>query len=295
MRAKLFITLVCFALVVGAGAAQAKLRVIATLFPQYDFVRQVGGERVSARLLVPPGVEPHDYEPTPQDILEINRADIFIYTNKYMEPWVDKILQGSTNNNLLIVDASQGIKFIRARGGVDPHVWLDLANAGLMINNVRAALAAKDPANAAVYEKNAADYSRELRRLDEKYKKVIRACRLKRYILGGHSAFSYFNQRYGLTCLSAYKGFSPDTEPTSKDLIELIRKMKADNIRYIYYEELISPKVAQMIAGETGAKLLLLHGAHNLSKQELSSGVTFLSIMEHNLGNLKIGLAWQAK
>jgi zinc transport system substrate-binding protein len=295
MRSRLFLTLACLLLAASAGAADNHLRVIATLFPQYDFVRQVGDGRVSLRLLLPPGVEPHSYEPTPQDVLDINRADIFIYTNKYMEPWVEKMLKGSTNKNLLIVDASQGIKFFRARGGVDPHVWLDLDNARLMINNVRDALIARDPSGAGTYRLQAEKYCRQLLLLDEQYKKTIRTSRLKRYIFGGHSAFGYFNRRYGLTDLAAYKGFSPETEPTAKDLIEIIKTSKDDGIKYIFYEELLSPKAAQMIARETGAKLLLLHGAHNLSRRELSSGVTFLSIMEHNLDNLKIGLEWQAK
>ena len=295
MKARFIFALAGLMLVAAAAAADHKPRVIATLFPQYDFVKQVAGGRVNVRLLLPPGVEPHSFEPTPQDILDINRADIFIFTSKYMEPWVDKILKGSTNKDLLVADACRGISFVKTRGGVDPHVWLDLSDAQIMVNNVRDALSARDPAGAGLYAKNAARYNAELRALDEKYKQAIRSCRLKKYIFGGHSAFNYFNRRYGLTDLTAYKGFSPETEPTAQDLIEIIKKSKADNIKYVFYEELLSPKTAQMIAKETGARLLLLHGAHNLSKQELSSGVTFLSIMEHNLVDLKIGLEWQAK
>ena len=279
-------------ILLAAGAAEAKLQVVTTLFPQYDFVRQVADGRVSVRLLVPPGIEPHEYEPTPQDILQINRADVFIYTNKYMEPWVAKVLSGA-GRGLLVVDASRGIEFIRGRGGADPHVWLDLANARLMVDNVRDALSAKDPANAAFYRGNAERYSHQLLELDERYRRELAGCRTRSYIFGGHSAFGYFNRRYGLTDLAAYRGFSPETEPTARDLIQLIKRAKGT--KYVYYEELLSPKTAEMIADETGASLLLLHGAHNLSKQELDSGVTFLSIMEHNLENLKIGLACQTK
>ena len=211
MRSKFLLLLACLALVITAAAADNKPRVIATLFPQYDFVRQVAGERVNVRLLLPPGVEPHEFEPTPQDIIDINRADIFIYTNKYMEPWVDKILKGATNKKLLVVDASRGAKFLYTGGGVDPHVWLCMDNARLMINNVRDALITKDPAGAALYRQKAESYSHQLQLLDEKYNKTIRACRLKQYIFGGHSAFGYFNRRYGLTDLAAYKGFTPET------------------------------------------------------------------------------------
>ncbi len=284
--------LVCLLLALCACSAEAKLSVVTTLFPEYDFARQVGGERVTVRLLLPPGIEPHEYEPTPQDILRINQADIFIYTNEYMEPWVAKVLSGA-GRKLLVVDASRGIKFVRNRGGVDPHVWLDLANARIMVNNVRDALTARDPANAGFYRQNADKYGQQLSGLDQRYRRELTGCRFNSYIFGGHSAFGYLNRRYGLTDLAAYKGFSPETEPTARDLIQLIKQAKG--AKYVYYEELLSPKTARMIADETGAQLLLLHGAHNLSRQELASGTTFLSIMEHNLSNLKIGLACPTK
>ncbi|MDD5593225.1 MAG: zinc ABC transporter substrate-binding protein [Candidatus Margulisbacteria bacterium] len=276
-------------------AASARIKVITTLFPEYDFVRSVGGDKVDVKLLLPPGIEPHAFEPTPQDILDINRADIFIYTNRYMEPWVETLLKGTTGKNLLVVDASRGIQFMRGSGGVDPHVWLDLGNAQIMVDNVRDALIAKDPGDGPLYSSNADNYKQRLRQMDRQFKAALADCKHKLYIFGGHFAFSYFNRRYGLEYLSPYRGFSPDAEPTAKALIELIGKMRANDIKYVYYEELISPKVAQTIARETGAKLLLLHGAHNLSRSELGSGITFLSIMERDLNNLKVGLECRQK
>jgi ABC-type Zn uptake system ZnuABC Zn-binding protein ZnuA len=175
-------------------------------------------------------------------------------------------------------------------GGKDPHIWLDPVNAQTMVDNIAEAFAAKDPANSAFYRNNAKEYNAKLADLDRRFRETLSTAKHKTIIYGGHFAFGYFAERYGLEHVSPYDGFSPNAEPNPKAIAELIDRMKASGMKYIYYEELIDPKVARVISQETGAELELLHGAHNVSKDELDKGVTYIDIMEDNLAKLKVGL-----
>ncbi len=275
-----------------------RLQVVSSLFPLYDFAKNVGGDRADVSLLLPPGVEPHSFEPRPDDIIKLGKADIFIYTNNYMEPWINDILKGINNPGLVIVNSSKYIKFLKEEdeeeahehGGMDPHVWLDLTNAAKMVDAICEGFVKKDPVHKEFYRQNAESYKAKLLELDKKFSASLSSCKKRIFMSGGHYSFGYFAKRYNLRYVPAYYGFSPDAEPNPKDLIMLSKELKGNGLHYIFYEELVNPAVAKTIAGETGAKLLLLHGAHNISRDELDRNITFLSIMEHNLGNLKEGL-----
>jgi zinc transport system substrate-binding protein len=291
------------------------IKVITTLFPVYEFARNVGGNLAQVELLLPPGVEPHGFEPRPADIRKINGADILIYTGKFMEPWIEDVLKGVSNKNLIVVDTSFGIvlsedtdilkpaKLDEKTGsqhgyhhdnvGKDPHIWLDFSNAQTMVENILNGFIAKDPANRQVYLKNAEAYTLQLALLDKRFRDGLASCRTDMLIHGGHFAFGYLARRYHIHYLSAYRGISPNAEPAPGDIIELIRNLRTHHLNYIFFEELVSPNIAETIARETGAKLLMLHGAHNISKHEWEQNVTFLSLMENNLKNLKIGLECQ--
>ncbi len=284
-----------------------KLRVITTLFPIYDFTRAIGGDRVDVTLLLPPGVEPHNFEPKPDDVARISTADLFVYTNRYMEPWAADILKGAENGKLLVVDAGAGVALLPASQGeghddgkegekghrhetaFDPHIWLSIPNAEQMVDNITAGLTQKDPANSTWYRENAADYKRRLAELDARFTERLSRCQTRIFLHGGHSAFDYLANRYGLTYLSAY-AVSASAEPTPRRMIELVDRIRANNLHAIFYEELISPTVAETIARETGATLLKLHGIHNVSRDDMMHGVTYLSLMDKNLDNLSRGL-----
>ncbi len=308
--------LLIFFLCVSCAMAQdvkGKVEVVTTLFPTYDFAKQIGKDKVNVSLLLPPGVESHTFEPKPSDVVRISKAGIFIYTGKYMEPWVEDMLKGISNKNLVVVDASQGIVLMadedhneeeehhegehehghHHHGGKDPHIWLDLSNTQAMVDTIAKALAQKDPFDSEYYLNNAKEYNAKLANLDARFKSTLSTCKHKTIIYGGHFAFGYFARRYGLEHDSPYEGFSPNAEPTPKAIAELINKLKTSEMKYIYYEELLDPKVARTIASETGVKLELLHGAHNVSKEELNRGITFIDIMEDNLKKLKVGLECQ--
>ncbi len=289
---------------------KGKLKVITTLFPVYDFARNIGGEKTHVILLLPPGVEPHSFEPRPGDVLAVNEADIFVYTGKEMEPWVEGILKGIDNKKLLVVDTSrniplmarghaepegghgEGVRGHKHEGRLDPHLWLDLSNAEKMVANIRNGFIEKDPVNTEVYRKNAELYRDRLALLDKEFAQGLSVCKTRLFIHGGHFAFAYLAKKYNLQYVSAYEG-SPNAEPTPKRIVELKKIIKDNDIKYVYYEELITPRVAEVLGRETGTELLRLHGAHNISKEDLKKGATFISIMEQNLKNLRVGLQCQ--
>jgi zinc transport system substrate-binding protein len=313
MRRILFgLTLIC--LCAGTIACQkkeartqapshGKLIVVTTLFPLYDFARAVAGDKAQVTLLLPPGVEPHNFEPKPEDIVRISRADLVVYTNEYMEPWAVKLLR-TIATKPVVVDTSKGVTLLKAgpeedaehaHGGeqhhrwMDPHIWLDFGNAQIMVQNIADGLIAKDPANRDYYAANAKRYQEELRKLDEEYQAGLSNCGKKVFLHGGHYAFGYLAKRYGLSYHSA-QAVNPDAEPTPVKIAELVKEVRANGLKYVYCEELLSPVTAQMIARESGASVLLLNGAHNVSKDDFDKQVSFLSLMRQNLVNLRKGL-----
>lgn len=315
MKRKFFISIfiLSLALVLITGCStesnkvppdNGKLKIITTLFPQYDFIREIGKDKVDVKLLLPAGVEAHAYEPTPRDIANIKNADMFIYTGEYMEPWAVKIADNIKSEKLVMVDASQGINLMgdshdehdhddnHDHGDKDPHIWLDPIYAQKMVDNIVAGLIEVDRENERFYVKNGEDYKTKLEELDQKFVEAFQKTKSNNIIYGGHFAFGYFTKRYNLKHISPYSGFTPDTEPTPKRIIELIKTIESAGVKAIYYEELIDPKVAKILSKETDARMLLLHGAHNLSKDELESNLSYIDIMEGNLERLKEGLGY---
>lgn len=299
LRPKLFLFVSCLAIFLvlfsiflfkknSSQKISSKINIVVSLYPLYDFAKEIGQDKVSVSLLLPPGVEAHSFDPKPNDMIRINQSDIFIYTNKYMEPWVSDLLSGITNKKLSIIDASAGIQLAN-HGQIDPHVWLDLSNTQTIVDTITKVLVLKDPSNKSFYETNSQNYKLRLNKLDQDYQTGLSHCQKKEIIYGGHYAFGYLASKYNLQYISA-QGISPDSEPTAQDLISLVNQIKKNDINYIFYEELSSPKIADVIAQETGANLLMLNSAHNISKDQLAQNLSFITIMENNLSNLRIGL-----
>ena len=281
----------------AAGTPPHKMQIVTTLFPLYDMARFIGAGNADVILLMPPGVEPHSYEPKPSDAVKINEADIFIFTGKFMEPWAQDVIKSLDSKNLTIIDASRGTRMISAvfhdadepAGAPDPHIWLDFGNAKIMVDSIAQAMIRIDSRDAGIYEQRAAEYDKMLTDLDSTYSAALSKCNTREIVYGGHYAFGYLANRYGLKYLSA-QGVSPDAEPTAYDMARLVDQIRKDKINYIFYEELTSPKVAQIIASETNANMLPLSAAHNVTKEQLDKGVTFFDILKSDLDNLKIGL-----
>lgn len=297
-----------------------KIKIVTTLFPQYDFARQIAGDKAEVTLLLPPGAESHSFEPTPSDIITINKADIFIYTGKYMEPWAEKIIQSTDSDTINILDVSNGITLFKEdhehdeeehdedehteddidnseeHGGdghnheYDPHIWTSPVIAKKMVDNIAASLCYVDSENASYYKSNAEKYKKQLDELDAEFNEIVSTGVRNKIYFGGRFALHYFTEEYGLEHESAYDNCSSETEPSAHDIAQIIDEIKEHKIPVIYYEELTDPKVSRSISEDTGAEMLLFHSCHNISKEDFEKGVTYLDIMKQNAENLKKGL-----
>lgn len=281
-----------------AAPSAGRPRVIVTLFPLYDFARAIAGDRADVTLLLSPGMEPHAYEPSPSDMAGIASASMFVYTGAAMEPWAERILKSAANPRRLVVDTSLRVKLTKEEGddghhhsaGWDPHIWLDFENARIMVNSIAEAFAQIDERNAQIYKDNAATYNKQLEDMDAEYQEVLARCATRELIHGGHYAFGYMARRYRLNYHAAY-GFSPESEPSPATMMALTKRVKASGGRAVFCEELVLPKTAQAIASEAGVPLLQLNAAHNITRQQMAGGATFIGLMRENLQNLRTGLA----
>ena len=290
---------------------EAGITVVASLFPQYDFARQILGEDGRVMLLLPPGTESHTFDPRPADIAAIEAADVFIYTGDFMEHWAGRLVAGFGESGPIVVDASKGIPLLNDQsthdhahdenhdhdhdhdhdhGGFDPHLWLDPTKAIAMLRNVERGIAAADPENAEAYRRNADALARSLEMLDADTASVVVGGSRNTLVFGGRFAYRYFLERYGLEWLSAYASCGAHDEPSVRDLARIIEYVKAEGTPCIYHEEFVDPKVARTIAEATGAEPALFSTAHNVTRDELSRGVTFVDIMRRNLAAVKMGL-----
>lgn len=272
-------------------AAGERLPVTATFYPLAEFSRQVGGDRVMVRTLVPARVEPHDYEPTPRDLVELARARVVVYNGAGFEPWLRRLLP--TLPRVVRVDSTAGLVLARSTAGgpratTDPHVWLDPILAQHQTERILAGLIAADPAGRAVYEGSARSFARRLAALHERNVRTLAPCRKKVFVVS-HAAFGYFATRYGLTQI-AISGVSPQEEPSAAKIREVLRLVRRHGLQVIYYETLVSPRVAATIAREVGARTLVLNPIEGLTTAEQQQGKTYLSIMEENLRALVAGL-----
>lgn len=299
--------------------SEGKIKIVATLFPQYDFARQIAGDKAEISLLMAPGVESHSYEPSPADIIKINDADLFIYTGKYMEPWAQSIIDGVENKKVKILDVSQNVTLdkedehdeheghdehdsLDGEDGkeqvenehnaheFDPHIWTSPVNAKIMVDNILNDLCAIDPENEAYYKKNAEAYVEELKELNNEFKEIFSTAKRSEIIFAGKFALHYFAEEYGMEYEAAFDSCASETEPSVKTVTNLIDEMKEKNIPVVFYPELTDPKVAKAISDETGAEMLLLHSCHNVSKDDFNAGVTYIGLMKENAENLRIGL-----
>lgn len=287
-----------------------KVKIVTTLFPQYDFARVIGGDKVDVKLLLPAGMESHSYEPTPADIIEINKADLFIYTGESMEQWAHSIIESVDSDSVHVLDVSKNVPLLEPNTVVedehhhedeeeaqhsehdghhhtyDPHIWTSPKNAMIMVNNILEALCEVDPENQAYYETNATDYLNELNTLDAEFEEVVANAKRDTIYHGGRFAMQYLTHDYGIHYVSA----PFEAEPSAALVAQMIKEIKENNIPVIYYEELVDPKIAKMISEETGAQMLLLHSCHNVSKDDFNNGASYLSLMKQNVQNLKVGL-----
>lgn len=292
------------------GESGGKLQVVATLFPQYDFARNIGGDKVEVSMLLPPGTESHSYDPTPSDIISISNADVFLYTGSTMEPWASTILDGAASDTLTVVDLSEhatllhegehdteisvyddGSEHSHEANEYDPHIWLDLSNASAMAESIADVFCELDPENEQYYRSNCASYVAQLDGLDAEFMALSESAPDGVIVFGGRFAYGYFVNRYNIKYVSAYESCSGESEPSVRKISEIISFVRENGIDVIYHEELSDPKVARSIASDTGAELLQFNTCHNVTSEQFENGTSFIDLMRQNLDNLKRGLA----
>ena len=281
------------------GQSDGKLKVVATIFPIYDFARNIGGDRVNVTMLLPPATDAHNYELKPEDIVKVSKADIFLFTNFEMEQWAYKIIKAAgEKTNVLPVETGSGTVLLplndvedheKDASRFDPHIWLDLDNAQKMVDNIARAFIKKDSRHSDYYLKNAREYKLKLIALDQRYHTELAKCQTKTILHAGHWAFAYLAHKYNLIYIAAYNA-SADVEPSPQNIFALVEKIKEQNVPYIYYEDIVAPRLAQTIAQETGTGLLKLCNGHDISKKDMKNGLSFISLMEDNLTTLKKGM-----
>lgn len=274
------------------GLVEGKVNVVTSFYPLFDFTKQIGGDYVNVINLVPAGVEPHDWSPKSRDIKNMSGAQVFVYQGAGFEGWVKDFLGSlSSNSTVRVVEASQGANLITTdenKKEFDPHAWLSPLNAQKMANNIKTALIEADPAHKDAYEQNYQKYNAKLSELDARYKNEL-APTAKKEIAVSHHAFAYLCRDYGLTQMSIM-GLSPDAEPTAQDLKQINTYIRDHQLKYIFFEELVSDKLAKTLAKDAKVDTLVLNPLEGLTKEQIDAGEDYISIMDKNLKNLVLAL-----
>ena len=305
--------LLSLATIVSAGGRRetkntaGKINVVTTIFPPYDFVREIAGERVNLSMLLPPAAESHSFEPTPQDIVKVQNSDVFIYVGGESDAWVQRILSSLDTSRIDIITLMDCVEVVEEEivegmqeeeeegegeeeAEYDEHVWTSPRNTQLIVRKIADVLKGRDAPNAAAYEKNTAAYIAKLTELDASFQKVVDGAKRKTFIFGDRFPFRYFADAYGLSYYAAFPGCSTETECSAATVAFLINKVRAEKIPVVFYIELSNEKIADTICEETGAKKLLLHAVHNVSKRDFEGGASYYGLMSQNIKNLREAL-----
>ncbi|WP_090115755.1 metal ABC transporter substrate-binding protein [Cohnella sp. OV330] len=281
-----------------ANESDAKLSVVTTFYPMYEFSRQVAGDLANVVALIPAGAEPHDWEPSAQDMAKVKDADVFVY-NGIVEGWVDAALSSASSDKRVVVRASEGLTTLEGAaeeeegeeahehghtGGEhaeDPHVWLDPGLAQREVAAIEAAFEKADPANKDTYKKNADAYIAELKALDEAYREGLKDVKTIQFVTQ-HAAFGYLAHAYGLEQVPI-AGLSPEQEPSPGKMAEIVEFAKAHQVKTIFFETLVDPQVARTVADEIGAKTDVLNPLEGLTEEDKKNGLDYIGIMKKNL------------
>ncbi len=285
------------------GANSEKIKVVATVFPAYDFARQVGGDNIELSLLLKPGTESHTYEPSPQDILEIKSADLFIYTGGESDVWIDGVLS-SLESDIKTVEMADCVELLcpdheeehdhdahdHDAHEYDEHVWTSPKNAMLISEKIAEALIEIDAQNKDEYKSAQESFSDELKALDADFSEVVSTAKRKTLVFGDRFPLLYFAHEYGLEYFAAFPGCSSESEPSAKTMAELTSKVTELSIPVVFYIEFSTQKIAQAISEQTGCETALFHSCHNVSLEDIDKGATYISLMRNNLELLQKAL-----
>ncbi|HEV8360683.1 MAG TPA: zinc ABC transporter substrate-binding protein [Candidatus Thermoplasmatota archaeon] len=270
-------------------SAQARVDVLASFYPVQFLAERVASGHLAVGVLVPAGVEPHDYELTPGDTASVQRARLVAYHGAGLEAFADALRALADGAQVPVVEAAAGLDLatrdLGEEHGADPHLWLDPLRAAQEARNLEAALARVDPANASSYGAGLASLTADLAQLDREYRDGLAAC-AKHKIITTHAAFGYVADRYNFTQIPI-TGLEPEADPSAEKLREVADLARRENITVIFFETLVSPRVAQVIADEVHGRTEVLDPVEGLTDEAIAAGQDYLSVMRDNLRNLR--------
>ena len=306
-----------------------KLQIVTTNFPSYDFARAITKEDADVTMLVKPGAETHSFEPSPQDIITIQNADLFIYTGGDSDEWVDGILESVQNKNFHVFKMMDAVNLIEeetvegmqeeehehadADHGneeadhdhekadqaeeheeegpeMDEHVWTSPKNAITIVEKLEETLSGLDESHKDSFKANSESYVKELEELDKSFKEVVDSGKRKEIIVADRFPFAYFCKEYGLSYFAAFPGCSTDTQPSAATIAFLTDKVKEDKIPVVFHIEMGNEDMVNAISRDTGAKKLLLNSVHNVTDSDFKAGKTYVDLMKPNVDALKEAL-----
>ncbi|MCE5343679.1 MAG: metal ABC transporter substrate-binding protein [Eubacteriales bacterium] len=303
--------LLLFPMLPAVAESAPVISVVATIYPQYDFVRAVAGDTgtVALTMLLKPGAEMHTYEPTPQDMIAIRNADLFIYVGGESDAWVTDILASMPDSDVkalsltgmvttlteehvegMDVSAEPQASPSATETDLDEHVWTSPVNAIVMVNAICSEMSAINPDAADAYRANADAYTAKLQALDDAFRAVVASGKRTELIFGDRFPMRYFAHEYGLSYYAAFPGCSAQTEPSAQTVAFLIDKVRQDQVPLILYPELSTHTIADAISDETGVPTHIFYACHNLTADDFAQGKTYVDFMTDNLETLKLAL-----
>lgn len=286
-----------------------KINIVTTNFVQYSITKEIVGTSCNVKMVLRPGQNSHNFDPTINSVIEMNRADLFIYTSSNIETWALKIISKWKEDGPNIIESSKGIE-LKATiheheedhqheeeeeheghdHAFDPHVWTSIKNAIIMTQNIANGIISLDPDNQKLYSDNSQSFINRLKELESEYRLFFDSIESPKIYFVSPFSFLYMCDEYKIDYFSLYATCSTEVEPSATDLINMINEIKANNVKYIYTKELVSSEVADKIAEVTNTKVLLLHSADNVSMDDFKKGITYYDIMKSNLTSLKKGI-----
>ena len=287
-------------------AGGKKLNVVCTIFPLYDFCREIAGDKIDLTLLLDSKTDLHSFEPTSEDILKISNCDLFINIGGESDDWADDVIKASRNPSLAVLSLMDTVETHEEEAlegqqeeeseeehehEQDEHIWTSLKNAVKMVNAITEKLCALDKDNADTYRANGSAYTKKLSDLEKQYADTVNGAKTKTLLFADRFPFRYLAEDYDLTCFAAFSGCSAQTEASFETMAFLVNKVKAENLRYILMIDGSDGSVADSVSRQSGAQIKTLNSCQSVSPEDIGNGVSYLSVMQDNLEVLKEVLA----
>lgn len=307
---------------------KGKLKVVTTIFPEYDITRAIAKDKVDLELMIKPGVDVHSFTPTPQDIKTVQNSDIFVYGGTEHDKWVENLTKSIDMKNKKVVKLVDGIQQLEEESvdgmkhehhhddekedehnhdhkhekkdehdhkdesekELDPHYWTSPKNAIQMAKTVTNALVEKDPGNAEFYKENAKNYIKQLEDVDKELHDVVDNAKIKKVVIADRFPFRYLFKDLGLEYRALFSGCSVESTASAGQIKKMVDYVKENKIPVVYHIEMGKGELAETVAKNSGAKVKLLHSIHTVTKEDFDKGITYIDLMKQNVEALKEGL-----